>query len=218
MGGGQLMDSNIYIVFDGSSLISQIRQLQDQQGIFKGNKLDPLLLVTGFTSALTMRDFMGSAFRRAIFYFADGDTQIEEYLTLPDSTKPHLIRDVEFRFCGTKLARSAKYDEFLRGVPDDFLDRCQKSEKGVDIEICCDALQLAAAGQLDRLFLLTNDSDYVPLCRKIKQLGANISLLGLSDARPVNRDLAQACDSYDILDPDRLFQVFGLSADAEQRG
>ncbi|SRR5216683_4156140 len=218
MGRGQLVDSNVYIVFDGSSLISQIRQLQDQRGIFKGKTLDPLLLVTGFTHNLAMRDIIENGFRRATFYFADGDSQIEEYIALPDPTKPRLIRDVEFRYCGTKLARSARYDDFLRSVPDEFRDRCQKSEKGVDIEICCDALQFAGAGQLDRLFLLTNDSDYVPLCRKIKQLGANISLLGLSDARPVNRDLAQACDSYDILDPDRLFQVFGLSADAEQRG
>jgi hypothetical protein len=127
------MDSNIYIFFDGSSLISQIRQLQVQRGIFKGNKLDPLLLVTGFTAALAMRDIIENGFRRATFYFADGDTQIDEHLTLPDPTKPHLIRDVEFRFFGTKLARSAKYDDFLKSVPEEFLDRCQKSEMGVDI-------------------------------------------------------------------------------------
>lgn len=98
-----------------------------------------------------------------------------------------------------------------------FLIGVKRAKRGVDIEICCDALQFAASGQLDRLFLLTNDSDFVPLCRKIKQLGANISLLRLSDARPVNKELAQACDSYDVLGQSWLFLAFGIPTDAEQK-
>jgi len=47
--------------------------------------------------------------------------------------------------------------QWLETVPSEFRDRCTKSEKGVDIEICCDALKLAALGKLDRLALLTND-------------------------------------------------------------
>jgi len=50
-------------------------------------------------------------------------------------------------------------------------EQCQQSEKGVDIEICCDALHLAAAKLMDRLLLLTNDSDFVPLRGILKQLG-----------------------------------------------
>jgi uncharacterized LabA/DUF88 family protein len=117
-----------------------------------------------------------------------------------------------------KLSRSTKFDEFLKKVPDEFLDRFQKSEKGVDIEICCDALQLAATGRLDRLFLLTNDSDFLPLCRKLKELGANVSLLRLSDSRPVNNELAQACDSYDVFLESMLLGAFGLRPDAEKKG
>jgi len=35
---------------------------------------------------------------------------------------------------------------------------------------------------------LTNDSDFVPLCRMLKQLGANVGLIRLSEARPVNEE------------------------------
>jgi uncharacterized LabA/DUF88 family protein len=44
--------------------------------------------------------------------------------------------------------------------------------------------------------LLTNDSDYIPLCEKLKALGANVSLIQLSNARAVNKELVNACDSY----------------------
>jgi uncharacterized LabA/DUF88 family protein len=202
---------NNFLFFDGSALIAQIKQLQEARPLFKEKKLDALILVQGFTSDRKLHDIMGDGYRRAVFYFAEGDKQPDSYLILPDFTKIGTVRDVEFRFCGSKLPRSAKYEKFLQSVPPEFLDRCQKSEKGVDIEICCDALQLTATGRLDRLFLLTNDSDFLPLCRKVKELGANISLLRLSDARPVNRDLAAACDSYDVFPENMIAHAFGLA-------
>jgi hypothetical protein len=164
-----------------------------------------------------MSDVMLDGYRRATFYFARQDMQVEQYLTLPDFTKPRVTRDIEIRYCGAKLPNSTEYDDWLRSVPDKFLDRCQKSEKGVDIEICCDALQLAATGQLDRLFLLSNDSDFLPLCRKLKELGANASLLRLSDARPVNKELAYACDSYDVVPERMLWNVFDLPVNADNK-
>jgi uncharacterized LabA/DUF88 family protein len=210
--------NNNYLFFDGSNLIVQIKQLQNARGVFKGHKLDMTLLVNAFAVADGgMRDVMGQGYRRATFYFAREDKQVEQYLTLPDFTRPRLTRDIEIRYCGAKLPNSMEYDEWLRTVPDKFLDRCQKSEKGVDIEICCDALQLAATGRLDRLFLLSNDSDFLPLCRKLKELGANVSLLRLSDARPVNKKLVQACDSYDVVHEALLLPAFGLPADAETK-
>jgi uncharacterized LabA/DUF88 family protein len=200
-----------FLFFDGSSLVAQIKQLQNARAEFKDNKLDVIRLVAGFVTAYELRDVFGSGYKRAVFYFAAGDKQIVQYLTLPDFKKPGLVRDIEIRYCGEKLPRSAKYEKFLTTVPAEFLDRCQKSEKGVDIEICCDALQLAAAGHLGRAFLLTNDSDFVSLCRKLKEVGANISLLRLSDARPVNMKLAQACDSHDLFPERLLHHAFGIS-------
>jgi len=203
-----------FLFFDGSSLISQIRQLQEQQGVYKGHLLDPIRLVQQFTRSSSVRDIIGTGYKRAVFYFADGDASVEKFLQIPDRTQPGLVRDIEFRFCGEKLPHSKKLDEFIESVPDEFRDRFTKSEKGVDIEICCDALQLTATGNLERLFLLTNDSDFLPLCRKIKEFGANISLLRLSTARPVNKDLVELCDSFDIVNESSLPYVFNLPSEA----
>jgi uncharacterized LabA/DUF88 family protein len=117
-----------------------------------------------------MREFMGSGYKRAVFFFPFGDRQIEEYLDVPDATTPGLVRDVSFKYCGEKLARSSEYDAWLETVPEQFRDRCQRSEKGVDVQICCDASQLAAMGHISRLFLSTNDSDFIPLLRETEGL------------------------------------------------
>jgi uncharacterized LabA/DUF88 family protein len=68
---------------------------------------------------------------------------------------------------------------------------------------------------MDRSLLLTNDSDFVPLCRMLKQLGANVSLIRLSEARPVNEELVGACDTYDVVDERHLVAAFGSSAASE---
>lgn len=211
--------ANNYFFFDGSSLIAQIKQLQNARAVFKSHKLDANSLVRGFARNPLMVDLgLRGGYRRATFYFAKGDKQVEQYLTIPDFSKPNLYRDIEIRHCGVKIPHSTKYEKFLKGVPHEFLDRCQKSEKGVDIEICCDALQFAATDRLDRLFLFTNDSDFLPLCRKLKEFGANVSLLRLSDARPVNSKLAEACDTYDVFPEGILLAAFGLPPDAEKKG
>lgn len=206
-----------FLFFDGSSLIAQIRQLQEQQGAYKGRLLDPVRLVDHFARSWAMSDIMDEGFKRAVFYFADGDASVERFIQIPDRTRPGLVRDIEFKFCGAKLPRSNEFDEFIETVPEKFRDRFSRTEKGVDIEICCDALQLAANGQLDRLFLLTNDSDFVPFCRKLKQFGVNISLLRLSTARPVNKDLADSCDSYDVVAEDALPRIFNVPLEAFEK-
>jgi len=187
--------------------------VQNSDGRFKNCRLRPLDLVSYFDDKV-VTDGLGTVYKRAVFYFAEGDSQLKQFVEFPDRKTPGLIRDVEFRSCGRKISRSARYEEWLDTVPDEFRERCQRSEKGVDIEICCDALHLASAKLLDRLLLLTNDSDFVPLCQMLKQLGANISLIRLSEARAVNEELVEACDTYDIVDERHLLAVFGLSAAA----
>lgn len=212
---------NNYLFFDGSSLIAQIRTLW-RETKFKSCRLDPLALVEFLTSGLgssSLIDFTqvrsgdagyfrkGLPYKRAVFYFADGDSQIAEFLELPDATIPRLVRDVNFKYCGKKLPRSSKYDEWVETVPPEFQERITRSEKGVDVQICCDALQLAAAGHVDRIFLMTNDSDFIPLCDKLKFFGANISLIQLP-GRAVNNDLAAACDSYYEIPQTALDRLF----------
>ena len=82
-----------------------------------------------------------------------------------------------------------------------------RSEKAVDTQICADALQLAAVGKLDRLFLYTNDYDFVPLCRALRSLGLNINLLRIHSFS-VNKSLAQECDAFDVLHPNVIHSLF----------
>ena len=93
-------------------------------------------------------------------------------------------------------------------VPPKFQDRFSKSEKGIDIEICCDALKLASASRIERLFLLTNDDDFIPFCRTIKEFGANISIIHLSETVNRNVSLLREVDSYDVVSSRHLQQMF----------
>jgi uncharacterized LabA/DUF88 family protein len=205
-----IASNNNYLFFDGSSLIAQIRTLWKDKSELESRKLNPLSLVAFLVSGTakkTLVDFVtvrshsehfreSLPYKRAVFYFADGDSQIEQFLAMPDVTVPHQLRDINFKYCGRKLSGSAKYDKWVvDSVPEEFRERVSRAEKGVDLQICCDALRLAAAGHIDRLFLLTNDSDFVPLCDTLKSLGSNISLMRLP-GRPVNSRLVAACDGY----------------------
>ena len=93
-------------------------------------------------------------------------------------------------------------------MPPQWKDRCVKSEKGVDIEICCDALRLASSGKMERLFLLTNDRDFIPLCKTLKDFGVNISLLYLSEFSNPNKLLTDECDSCDLFKSEFLEEIF----------
>src|SRR5262249_35716472 len=95
-----------------------------------------------------------------------------------------------------------------KNVPRKWWDRVSKSEKGVDIEICCDALRLVSVSKLDRLFLLTNDADFVPLCKTLKELGTNVSLIHLCEFQPPNKAFLDEVDSYDVVPVEILKTLF----------
>jgi uncharacterized LabA/DUF88 family protein len=119
------------------------------------------------------------------------------------------VRDVHFKYCGEKLKGTDAFKKFVKeNVPEKWMHFVSKSEKGIDIEICCDALRLAAIGKIDRLFLLTNDSDFIPLCRTLKDFGVNVSLVHLSDIKPPNQSLLEHCDSYDVIKRESLNSIF----------
>src|SRR5262249_43366927 len=92
--------------------------------------------------------------------------------------------------------------------PPKWRDRVSKSEKGVDIEICCDALKLASASRLERLFILANDDDFLPMCRTLKEFGANVSVIHLTDFISPNISLLSESDSYDVVDRTALQTLF----------
>jgi hypothetical protein len=205
---------NKYYFFDGSALINEIRALQNSRGEFKARRLLPIPMINAFelydwplTSPL-LKPLTQPSYRRAVFYFATDDPQVPEFIKIPDLRTPGIVKDVSFRYCGERLKMPPGYDEWLANVDDRFRPFCSKREKGVDVAICCDALQLAALHNMDRLKLLTNDSDFIPLCEKLKSFGSNISLIQLSSCRPVNQDLVNACDSFHVLSDFQLNQVF----------
>jgi hypothetical protein len=200
--------SGNYFFIDGSALTAQIRQLRREDASLKGRKLCPKRFTDYFMGALVV--LHGGSYKRVTFYFPIGDeAAIEDYLLMPDHKNPGEVRDVHFKFCGQKLKKSAEFAEFVETqVPSKFMNRFSKSEKGIDIEICCDAFRLAAASRLDRLFLFTNDDDFIPFCRTIKEYGTNIRIIHLSDTVNQNLSLLRESDSYDVVPKQHLQQMF----------
>ena len=197
-----------YFFIDGSSLLSQIRELQKVKPVFKNRKLDPILLINYFT--VNLRDLQAHEYKRAVFYFPNGDENtVKDYLIVPSFKKAGLVRDIHFKYCGTKIKGSDAFNKFVTDkVPNKWKDRFSKSEKGIDIEICCDALKLASTGKMERLFMFTNDSDFIPLCKTLKEFGVNISLIHLSELIPPNVSLSKETDSYDVIKSEELQKMF----------
>jgi len=196
-----------YFFIDGSALLAQIRKLQKQNSDFKNRKLDPIKFIEYFS--LNLIDLEADSYKRAVFYFPDGETTIFNYLLEVEFREPGVGRDIQFKFCGEKLEKAEEWNRFVEEkVPPEWKDRCQKSEKGIDIEICCDAFRLAANGKLERLLLLTSDRDFIPLFRALKDFGVNISLLHLSSATSLSDSLRKECDTYDVVSEEALNRMF----------
>jgi hypothetical protein len=64
------------------------------------------------------------------------------------------------------------------------------------------------ASRVDRLFLLTNDDDFIPFCRTMKEYGANVSIIHLAAKVPKNISLLREADSYDVVHYTELQQIF----------
>jgi len=199
--------TNNYFFIDGSALLSQIRTLQKEKKEFLNRKLDPIKLINYFN--LNLEDLESISYKRAVFYFPRGETIIDEYLMMPNFKKPGLVRDLHFKYCGQKMRGSESFNKFVsEKVPKKWRSRFTKSEKGIDIEICCDALKLASTRNMERLFLLTNDDDFVPLCKTLKDFGTNISLIYLSEVVTPNRSLIEESDSYDVVPEKKIQEMF----------
>lgn len=196
--------------------MAQIRHLQRAKPAYKNRKLRVVEFIKYQLNALG--ELHNQSYKRAIFYFANGDdVNIKEYLVMPDHSLPGSVRDIHVKYCGHKLKKSNEFDKFVEeNVPAKFKNRFSKSEKGIDIEMCCDALRLASADRLDRLFILTNDSDFVPLCRTIKEFGTNISIFHLIRPDPPNIELLREADTYDVVSESGLESMFVSLIDTQE--
>lgn len=203
------MENNYFFV-DGSSLLSDVSKIRKRQA-FLSKKLDLLLFIQSLFNSNQLRTILGKTieYKRFVFYFVNNETRVKEYLIIPEYDKPGVVNDVQIKYCGKKIKGGASVDKWIakNKLPKRVLEQLHRTEKGVDTQICCDVLQLAALGKLERLFLYSNDSDFIPLCKTIKTMGANISLFRLEE-KNTNTDLLKECDSFSIVPKTELITTF----------
>lgn len=203
------MENNYFFV-DGSALLSDIKKYIDKHADLVNEKFD-LTSFSDFLFSPRFAKFHGGTYRRAVFYFVERDKRIKELIKIPIFTKSEVITDLEIKYCGKRIILHERSKAWLetKKAPTYIQESLHKSEKGVDTQICCDSLVLLSLNKLDRLFLYSNDYDFIPLCRTIKTMGANISLVRLTDSR-VNKDLAQECDSLCAFNDREIYSFFGM--------
>ncbi len=202
------MGENNYFFVDGSSLIIDIASLKRSRKELASKKLHLAQFSYQFTGT-RLTHLHENAFRRFVVYFVTHENRIGDNILLPAFHKPDAIVDLQIKYCGKRVKGGTTVDKWIseNNPPQKVLERLNKSEKAVDTQICCDALQLASVSKLDRLFIYTNDYDFVPLCQSLKSMGVNISLFRLTE-KNVNKDLVQECDSFSIVPETELEKVF----------
>lgn len=202
------MPENNYFFVDGSSLIKDIVSIKKSIPELANKKLD-IIKFSKFFTGFRLGTLHGGIFKRFVVYFVDQENRINDNITIPNFSIPEQVEDLQIKNCGKKVKRGTAVDRWIseNNPPTKVLERLSKSEKAVDTQICCDALQLATYGRLDRLFIYTNDYDFIPLCQTLKSMGANISLFRLQ-AKSVNKELARECDSFNDVPENELSSMF----------
>ena len=202
---------NAYFFVDGSALLGDIARAKRDLVLSATAKLNFTQFAQYFTSP-RFASWHANSYRRFVFYFVQDDERLRSMVVLPEPHVPGAISDLRIEFCGKRIRQFELARQWLEkhNAPDSVRECIYRSEKAVDTQICCDALQLAGTNKLDRLFLYTNDYDFVPLCRSLRHLGANINLFRLR-GKDVNVELAAECDALHVVD-DQF--ISGLSCDA----
>ena len=72
-------------------------------------------------------------------------------------------------------------------------------QKGVDVLLSMDLVELAATGQIAKAVLVTGDSDFAPAARRARDKGVLVQLF-YSPATYVHTELLQSCDDRTPLD------------------
>lgn len=191
---------NCYFFVDGSALLGDIVRARRDLGLAPATRLN-LVQFAGYFTSVRFQSWHANEYRRFVFYFVQEDERLESMVIRPQPTVPGAISDLRLEFCGKRIRQFQLAREWLdqNNAPENVRECLYRSEKAVDTQICCDALQLAATNKLDRLFLYTNDFDFIPLCKALRQLGANINLFRLR-GEGVNAALANECDALHVVE------------------
>lgn len=201
------MDTRGYIFIDGSHLFSKIARIWSTRSNFNKKKLD-IGVLTGVLKIKWEFEFQGSSIIRATYYFKKGDKRIKEMLNIPKADKPGEKNRWQIDECGEAVKSIP--DRYLQKLPEKYQEQYRRSEKGLDIKLTCDALNLVSNGKASNIVFMVNDSDYIPLFKAVQHLGANVYLTGLESSRKPQKDLAELSDRYLALD-DELESIFGIT-------
>ncbi|PWU23876.1 hypothetical protein C5B42_01415 [Candidatus Cerribacteria bacterium 'Amazon FNV 2010 28 9'] len=189
------MESRMYLIIDGSCLFSAINNLRRRKVEFKNKKLDigkfcfcMRLLWKGYTHETV----------RCVFYFKKDDARLRELLIIPDSTNPGIKDHWQIKECAESLATIPESE--IAKLPEQYHDNFQRAEKGLDIRLVCDTLQLVSSGRTNNIVLFVNDSDYVPFFEALQNLGSNTYLVALDNGFNINKKLAELADVYKTLE------------------
>ena len=82
-------------------------------------------------------------------------------------------------------------------------DNRSAKSKAVDINIAVDMLNYASLENLDAVYLLSGDGDFIPLIQAVMRKGMRVHLMALSDG--LNPQLPMSVDEYECID-DSLFE------------
>lgn len=83
-------------------------------------------------------------------------------------------------------------------------DNRSAKSKAVDINIAVDMLNYASPENLDVMYLVSGDGDFLPLIEAVMRKGMRVHLMALSDG--LNPQLPISVDEFECID-DRLFEV-----------
>ncbi|MGB3513435.1 MAG: NYN domain-containing protein [Microcoleaceae cyanobacterium] len=202
------MSDKNFLFIDSGCLLSDIERVKREFSIPGNYVLDSRKFQRHFTGDKYLM-YLGNGYRRIVFYAAAGEDRLKRCVMLPEFGTANMHEDLVVKYCGKKISKSQRIDRWLEenDVPNYVLDRLNKTEKAVDTQICCDAMLLAFHNALDRLFIYTNDTDFIPLIESLKSMGVSVNLFQLVQSG-VNSDLTTICNAYMAPSLDELKNMF----------
>ena len=116
---------------------------------------------------------------------------IKQYVSLQENTSPAFCQIVDCHYFRGRLpALEANerqillneriFDDILmrEGIVTHYLPITRNGEKGVDVSLALEALELTLFKKFNVVVLIASDGDYIPLVRKLNSLGTRVMVLG----------------------------------------
>jgi len=110
------------------------------------------------------------------------------------------IQNIQYRYRGESEKIGGRGNIFPK-----VYHKLKKSAKTriVDINMTIDMLNFASMDNVDRLYLVSGDGDFIPLIKEIMQKGKQVHVMALSSG--LDPELPVSADSFEIIDS-KLFK------------